>query len=291
LGGRVIGYNDLVRHLKRDQPVYGVEFAFTGSKPDQMRMENLAAHYVREIRGVQRSGPYHLLGYSFGGLMAFEIARQLHDAAESVAFLGMLDTWQTGHLRSLEGQQGIRQKLISRVELRILHAKSLFGSGDPLALKDRLRERILRFWNDLTGLGLRTLYSACGAAGFGVPQFLQRAQDINWYAVARYTARRYPGSITLFRAEEGIGAVDARYGDELGWGGLAEQGIEVHKIPGSHLDLMKEPNVRIVAQELSACLERCRQDGSGTGREVGASPADNIPSLGEAENAPGLLFT
>ena len=69
LGGRVIGYNDLVRHLKRDQPVYGVEFAFTGSKPDQMRMENLAAYYVKEIRGVQRSGPYHLLGYSFGGLM------------------------------------------------------------------------------------------------------------------------------------------------------------------------------------------------------------------------------
>ena len=151
LGGRVIGYNDLVRHLKRDQPVYGVEFAFSGSKAEQMRMENLAAHYVREIRGVQRNGPYHLLGYSFGGLMAFEIAHQLREAGEPVAFLGMLDTWQTGHLRSLEDQQSIRRKFVGRVELRILHAKSMFGTGAPSALMDKLKERIRRFWNDLTG--------------------------------------------------------------------------------------------------------------------------------------------
>src|SRR5208337_4701997 len=220
--------------------------------------------------------PYHLLGYSFGGLMAFEIAQQLHGAGESVAFLGMLDTWQTGHLRSLEGQQGVRQRFIGRVELRILHAKSMFGSRDPSSLKHKLHERISRFWNDLTGLGVRTLYGLCGATGVGVPKYLQRAQDINWYAVARYAARRYPGRITLFRAEEGIGAVDVRYGDELGWGGLAAQGIEVHRIPGSHLELMKEPNVRILAQELSACLERCWQDGAGGGRGFSVTAADNI---------------
>jgi acyl transferase domain-containing protein/thioesterase domain-containing protein/acyl carrier protein len=261
LGGRVIGYNDLLRHLNRNQPVFGLEFDFATARPIEMRMEFLAAHYIRNIRTVQAVGPYYLLGYSFGGLMAFEIAQQLQEAGETVAFLGMLDTWQPKHLRSLDDQRSPKRQPFRRIELRILRAKNMLASQDPSTIKEELRERGVRFWNDLTGLGLRTIYSIYGTFGFAVPRRLQRPQEINWFALARYNAHQYPGRITLFRADEGIASIDDRYGEELGWDGLAKLGIEVHKIPGSHFELMKEPNVRILAQKLDTCLERYRGDG------------------------------
>jgi acyl transferase domain-containing protein/thioesterase domain-containing protein len=256
LGGRVIGYRDLLKHLKSDHTVYGVEFDLADAHPNRMRMEFLAANYIRNIRSVQPRGPYHLVGYSFGGLLAFEIAHQLHKVGDSVAFLGMLDTWQPRHLRSLNVTESSSRRLVREIELRILRAKSIVASRDPLAIRNKLGERALQFVNDSTSLGTRIIYSACGALGFPVPKLLQRAQDVNWFALARYTARQYPGRIVLFRAEKGVGALDDRYGDKLGWDGLAQEGVEVHTIPGSHLDLMREPNVRILARALDACLEQ-----------------------------------
>ena len=288
LGGRVIGYNELVKYLSPEQPVYGVEFALADSRPERMRMEYMAAHYIKEIRALQPAGPYHLLGYSFGGLMAFEIAQQLRAAGEVVGFLGMLDTWQTGYMKSLDSQLKVRHRLLKQAELRILHARSMFGSLDPEVLKNNLEERVLRVWNDLTGLLLRSAYFAWGALGLAVPKCLQRAQDINWFAIARYSARPYPGTITLFRADQGIGAMDDRYGEELGWSGLAQQGIEVHRIPGSHLDLMREPNVRFLAQEVSVCLARCRVGQAGTRPAPGDGIEQRVLSLKRAPEAPGL---
>jgi acyl transferase domain-containing protein/thioesterase domain-containing protein len=288
LGGRVIGYNDLVKYLRREQPVYGVEFELADSRPKRMRMEYLAENYIKKIRAVQPAGPYHLLGYSFGGLMAFEIAQQLRVAGESVEFLGMMDTWQTGHLRSLNGQQKVRQRVAKQVELRILHARTMLASRDPGVLRNKLEVRVWRMLNDLTGLVLRSAYSVCGALSLAVPKCLQRAEDINWFAIARYSVRPYPGTITLFRADQGIGAVDDRYGEELGWGGLAQQGIEVHRIPGSHLDLMREPNVRFLAQQVSVCLARCRVDRTGIRPAPGDGLDNRVVSLEPAPEAPSL---
>jgi thioesterase domain-containing protein len=268
--------------------VYGVEFELADSRPKRMRMEYLAENYIKKIRAVQPAGPYHLLGYSFGGLMAFEIAQQLRVAGESVEFLGMMDTWQTGHLRSLNGQQKVRQRVAKQVELRILHARTMLASRDPGVLRNKLEVRVWRMLNDLTGLVLRSAYSVCGALSLAVPKCLQRAEDINWFAIARYSVRPYPGTITLFRADQGIGAVDDRYGEELGWGGLAQQGIEVHRIPGSHLDLMREPNVRFLAQQVSVCLARCRVDRTGIRPAPGDGLDNRVVSLEPAPEAPSL---
>jgi thioesterase domain-containing protein len=90
-------------------------------------MEYLAAHYIREMRAVQPDCTYYLLGYSFGGLMAFEIAQQLWAAGEAVAFLGMLDTWQPG-LSSENRHRSSRKRLIKEVELRIVSANNLLDS-------------------------------------------------------------------------------------------------------------------------------------------------------------------
>ena len=93
IGGSVLGFRALVKHLDSDQPIYGIEYSISKSSPALLRMEDLAKQYLSEIRKLQASGPYYLLGYSFGGLLAFEIAQQLHAAGERVELLGMVDTF------------------------------------------------------------------------------------------------------------------------------------------------------------------------------------------------------
>src|SRR5208283_2392385 len=88
VGGKVLGFSDLIRHLDSDQPVYGVEYVIDVSKPVMLSLEELAAHYIEEIRASRVHGPYCLLGYSFGGILAFEMARQLQAGGLEVGLLG-----------------------------------------------------------------------------------------------------------------------------------------------------------------------------------------------------------
>ncbi|MEV6975754.1 amino acid adenylation domain-containing protein [Kitasatospora sp. NPDC093806] len=99
-GGLGWCYSGLVRHLDRDRPLYAVQargLDGTGELPGTVA--EMAADYLRLIREVQPSGPYHLLGWSFGGTVAHEVARQLQADGEEVALLAMLDSHPTGSFR------------------------------------------------------------------------------------------------------------------------------------------------------------------------------------------------
>src|SRR5262249_11903943 len=78
-GGNVVRFRDLAHHLGPDQPFFGLQaVGLDGKQPAYTRMEEIAAHYLREIRAVQPAGPYYVGGFCFGGLVAFEMAQQLH---------------------------------------------------------------------------------------------------------------------------------------------------------------------------------------------------------------------
>ena len=82
-------YYPLIRHLGKEQPVYGL---VTDVGRDYPRVEDLAASYVAEVRVVQPEGPYFLGGLSFGGIVAFEMAQQLCAVGQEVALLALFDT-------------------------------------------------------------------------------------------------------------------------------------------------------------------------------------------------------
>src|SRR5262249_55780928 len=93
-GGNVLGFIDMVRHIDREQPFYGLQsVGLDGLREPYSRVEEIAAHYIDDIRTVQPQGPYFLGGLSFGGLVAFEMARQLQQRGQSVALLALIDTW------------------------------------------------------------------------------------------------------------------------------------------------------------------------------------------------------
>ena len=236
LGGEVIAFDTLARSLGADQPVFALQpQGLDGRKPFLTRVEDMAAYYLREIRKVQARGPYCMAGYSFGGYIAFEIAQQLHGAGETVALLGFLDT--------------IEWQYLQRV-------------GRPENFRERWTQRLKRFrgdrWNYVSqAVALNTtkmLYRFFHKFGREVPQQFSTLEDINRFAMSLYRPAIYPGRLTIFRSLSREAAFE---NDEfLGWERFAAGGIEVLDVTGRHIEMLNEPNVRLLAAKLRECLDR-----------------------------------
>jgi acyl transferase domain-containing protein/thioesterase domain-containing protein len=261
LWGNLNFYSELIQRLAPDQPIYGVQAQILGDgKVPLMRLEDLAWSYLKDIRRTQPQGPYYFLGYSFGGVLAFEMAQQLHASGESVALLGMLDTREWGVLRDFRANENYSRKLARLIRkfgdegLRIVKGPSRFSYLSSV-LVDRWQYHLRP---ELIG----SAYKILMRARWPLPKFLVNDYDVNEFAVAQYRPAFYPGDITIFRAEEGLASRDVRFGPDLGWRRFAGGGVEVREIPGDHNDLMKPPNVGVLAREVTSCLARRQAEAS-----------------------------
>jgi thioesterase domain-containing protein len=248
IGGNVLGFFGLVKHLPASQPVYGVQAqSLQPGERIHVSLEDMAAHYVREIRRVQPHGPYAFLGLSFGGLVAYEMARQLHAAGETVGLLGMLDTWQPSYMKRLPNPGSWPVRVFQRLRLVWLGMRRLNLPHKMIYLRNRLRNR-----------ALRVFYRYLAARGGGkISESMKSVRDINWIAGIQYPVLPYPGQVTLFRA---TGENDWRLPKDLGWGAVAGGGVELHQLPGDHGQVLAEPNVSLLAEELDECLRRMNID-------------------------------
>ncbi|MGH7825286.1 MAG: non-ribosomal peptide synthetase [Candidatus Binatia bacterium] len=250
--GNVLFYNDLARYLGPDQPVYGLQAqGLDGKQAPHARIEEMAAHYIKEIRTLQPEGPYFLGGYCLGGLLAFEIAQQFHAAGETVALLALIDTYAPGYIRSLPNRRSVLDRVHRLLRKFEVHVSNLLILGP----KEKLRYIKARFmW-----LGYR-FYT-----GAGFPSVHARARNAILKAMSeaarKYEPYVYPGRITLLRATK---LPPGGSGDpQLGWEKLAGGGLEVHEIPGYFAHTLLEPRVRPVAEKLKACINRAQSMAAG----------------------------
>jgi thioesterase domain-containing protein len=92
-GGLSWGFAPLAAHVPADYPLYGLQArGFHDNDPLPASLHDMAAEYIEQIRSVQESGPYHLIGYSLGGVIAQEMAVQLKNQGEEIAALVLLDS-------------------------------------------------------------------------------------------------------------------------------------------------------------------------------------------------------
>ncbi len=235
VGGNVISFHGLAMRLGSDQPVYGIQAqSLLSGKPALLRLEDMASEYIRAMRVVQPQGPYHFLGYSFGGTVAMEMAHQLQAAGEQVALLSMLDSKSLVYWQELARNADVNTRVNQRVE-------RLRGNTSHLEWKDRVQY----IMGKLLTRGARWTYRLASTAGIrSVPSFMKSTDDLNRVAVNRYRLKPYNGHVTLFRASEqhdGIGPHD------LGWSGLFTEGVTVCEIAGDHERVFLEPMVEKLA--------------------------------------------
>ncbi len=241
--GGVARFQDFVRYLEPDQPAYAIQSqALLPESTVLTRVEDMARYYLPEVRAVQPRGPYHFLGYSFGGLIAFEMARQLHSLGDRIGLLGMLDTRRMAPPTIAGGSEPQKKRLGRAWSYVSSHVKRALSPAGLRYAGEKVRAR----W-------LRTAYTLLDSIGRPIPQFLQNAYDINWFAAVRYTPRSFSGRVTVFRARES--ADDSPLSDDR-WARLAGEGVEIREISGGHEDVLAEPYVRLLAREVTACLAK-----------------------------------
>ena len=102
LGGSAICYMKLAYYLGNQHPVYCLQSPGLEGGEHMDSMEEAASLYIKAIRGIQQRGPYHLGGYSMGGIVAYEMAQQLQDAGEEVALLAMMESSTPAVVKKLE---------------------------------------------------------------------------------------------------------------------------------------------------------------------------------------------
>jgi amino acid adenylation domain-containing protein len=254
-GGDVLCYRDLAIHLGTDQPLYGLQILELDEKqPTFTRIEDMAALYIREIQTIQKTSPYFLAGYSLGGVIAYEMAQQLHKQGELVGLLAMFDSGIPGSDRLLRLQKRI-----------FIHINNIFRFGLSYLKDSSVRDEINRvksyiksYVKDIRCLGKTQANSETEQAIVDLPPWETYTFQVHQQAWERYNFQPYPGSITLFRTDQNYQAGLHLY-PLLGWENLVTGSIELHDIPGAHSNLLDEPHVQVLADQLKHCLERAYQ--------------------------------
>jgi thioesterase domain-containing protein len=244
VGGNVLGFYSLAKCMDEDQPVYGIQAqALLPDQEAQLRLEDMAVQYVKDMLAVCPNGPYNLLGFSFGGLVAYEIAQQLTAAGLKVGLVGMLDTRQPEWMRGVPALGPLHQRIYLR--MRLLYLRTHRRKGRLRYLWRRLNERVQRF---------SYMYAANKGVG-KVASAARNVREINFVAGISYTVRPYPGKVTIFKAESD--PLEQPLPEDLNWGLYAKGGLVLKQLPGDHGRMLFEPGLNALVAELT---ERLRED-------------------------------
>lgn len=229
-GGNALCYLQLTQNIPEDQPVYALQSAgIDGVHEPSQVIEEIAAEYVEAIRRFQPEGPYSVGGWSFGGLVAFEVAQQLRAAGQELSTVAIIDS-------------GL---LYSFAVLRTVLPENDLGIFDLMRLpKD---EQLVEF-------RARTA-SARLVPEDASQELVERIFAVfiaNMRATFNYRPQPYDGKLTLLVAGDSI--VKTRHTPQRDWKSLCTD-MEVHSVSGTHLTMVHQPHVADLGSKLAACLQ------------------------------------
>jgi len=254
VGGTVLSYVELARQLGPEQPVYAFQSPADGTLLDEVTtMEQMAELYIRMMRTVQPSGPYFLSGWSLGGLVAWEMARQLTDAGEQVELLALIDTYPPEDA-SAEAQQASDVAMLSLFAQDIAYMIGENLQEQEAAFKQLGSEQQLTLVQDtLARHGLVSTQTAQEETAKLLKVFTR-----NMRAMEMYKLGKRDQAIMYFAA------ADSETPDQraAGWKQWAAGGVDLHLVPGNHYEMIKGPNVEAIARVLNQALSEYPADAS-----------------------------
>lgn len=266
INGQVLNFRALAQYLDDDQPIYGVQSAgLDHTEPPLVRIEDMAARYITEIRQVQPVGPYYVGGYSMGGWIAYEIAQQLRQRGQPVALLALFDTnpRQGRGRATLSGWLGHHRNRLSELKTADIGpylTQRLRNMGTMAATKAR-------------GRLFSTAWRMAENRGKAIPSMLHRTIEANLMAARSYHPRPYDGDAVLFKAAPYAWMPKDAH---EGWRVLIDGDLEIRSVPGNHDNFLEEPHVRDTAAALSDCLIT-RQKGPANPQPVDRKPLHTVP--------------
>ncbi|WP_343694816.1 amino acid adenylation domain-containing protein [Flavobacterium sp.] len=246
-GLNVLNFMNLSKHFDDDQPIYGIQ----GTKPKGFdgwyeSIEAMAAHYIEAIIKVNPKGPYALAGFSFGGIVAFEMTRQLKELGKTVSLTALLDSYvdSSYYYGSYRRKQLVRYFDITHRRLDFLKEMLLSWKAFKMRINGK-KEYILQ-----RHFGKKKVMTEQEA--LALEQFIE-ADGLVRKIVDRYHLKPQSIKVDLFRSKD-----DDNYKldpTHLGWKKAALGGVTIHNISGNHLDIVAPPNDIVLARLLQDILD------------------------------------
>ena len=247
-GLNVLNFAHLINHFDKDQPIYG----FQGKGPNGYEnwfesIEAMAAQYIKSIIQVNPNGPYALAGFSFGGIVAFEMARQLKESGKSVSTIVLLDTYLDASYYHASYTRKKAIRYFDQTYRRLDYLKEILTSWK--ALKQRLNSKKLYLQKKYFGLKDNMTEQEIIA----LKEFEEASAMVN-KIVDRYHLIPQDFEVELFRAKDDeTYKLDAVH---LGWKKAALKGVNIHNITGNHLNIVVPPNDKVLARMLQDILNK-----------------------------------
>lgn len=247
-GMEVLIFKELADNLDADQPVFGLQAkALFNTTSQYHSIGQIADHYVKTIIENNPKGPYALAGYSFGGVIAYEMARTLIALGKEVDMVGLFDTIIESHFYHASSFRKKTALMAYRNKRRLRFFMEMTQSWDNIKFHvNRKKEFLLnQYW--------RTKNFANDQEQVKYEEFLKTESIIqpikNRYHMVPLNIR-----VDLFRAEEHTSYIKSTAFS--GWKHFALKGVNIHKTPGNHDTMLTSAHVKEVARIFQNALDK-----------------------------------
>jgi amino acid adenylation domain-containing protein len=248
-GLNVLLFNALAMNMDEDQPVYGLQAKGLNGVDEPLDvMEEIAANYISEIIAQNPAGPYALAGYSLGGTIAYEMARQLMAMGKEVKILAVFDTYA----EQTDIYDPFLKRTFNRIILfimKLLYSFVLFAEDPKRTFEYKslvIKRKLIRlYWKFFKGKEKKQE---------GFFSYDNEIDEASAKAKRNYYQKPLDITVDLFRAQKRTFYM-ADF-DYLGWREFALKGVNVHDIPGEHNTIFAPPNDKQFAIVLQQCLDR-----------------------------------
>ncbi|WP_400161946.1 amino acid adenylation domain-containing protein [Brevibacillus sp. TJ4] len=237
VGGTIFCYSKLVSLLTSERTMYGFKSAgLDGKESAATTIQEMARHYVSRLLEVGKEEPV-LLGWSMGGIIAFEMGLQLYDQLGRAPKLIMIDSWA----KDVRSQTPDKEEAAEAFIDDIARSSGISFNPDDTPGKDRMEQ----------------LFFAMKEAGIATTDsdvsYIKQLFSVytsNLRALRAYSpSGKYPGDIVLLRASESVGEDHA-----LGWNDFSSNPVKVSVIPGDHYSIFTEPSLSTLAKKVEESL-------------------------------------
>jgi thioesterase domain-containing protein len=266
-GGNVLEYWPLSKYFHADQGIYALQAkGLKGETVVSQSVEEMAESFLSEVERVQPKGPFYLGGYCLGGLVAYEMARQLIEKGEKVNFLALISARTPDYLRKSASNASLPKRLSGQTSERVLLERDNLSHLNWNQKYNYIRERVMRINNLIQvncELFLDRILSPLKLDGHWHSRdyILYRSVQNQDHAFLSYRPKPCLVDVAMFRVKNNPSFFVKD--DYLGWSKLIQGNIRTFEVNGFHKNIMKEPNIRMVGQQLNELLLRA-QSGDGS---------------------------